>query len=339
MKKTGSATLSPSHNILQELADICERADVEVHGVPFGLVATTAFGNVLFEVHATTLRFTLTSETENQCLQLIPAVVSALKHCSCVDLDSLAWDGRLNTNRPLLNFRKVVVEEIQMLSETMKRIWFSAEDLAVYATELHLRLLIPKSQTHDVEWPFYDASGSIKNPGTDNPVQMRAYTVRELDVPRKRLAIDFYLHHCQGVGSDFAHNAKSGDTLGISGPGGGGIPTAQKLILAGDETALPAILRILEARRAAPPLHVFLLLGDQADEALIPQEFRGHITCHFRAKEQSASWEQKVLDQAFQMAEAYSWVAGEKTAMRRIRKALREQGRASDTYCIAGYWK
>ena len=40
-------------------------------------------------------------------------------------------------------------------------------------------------------------------------------------------------------------NAREGDLVGMTGPGGGDVPEADWYLLAGDETALPAIGRIL----------------------------------------------------------------------------------------------
>ncbi|CCV12428.1 hypothetical protein MESS4_430074 [Mesorhizobium sp. STM 4661] len=50
----------------------------------------------------------------------------------------------------------------------------------------------------------------------------RKYTVRALDVQKATLDIDFVLHADAGPGSAFAETARSGDRVGVVGPGGGG---------------------------------------------------------------------------------------------------------------------
>ena len=89
---------------------------------------------------------------------------------------------------------------------------------------------------------------------------MRTYSIRELlvDEARTRLVIDFVLHIAPGASgpaSRWANAAQLGDELLILGPrrsrgDWGGIEfrpgDARTVLLAGDETAAPAIARILE---------------------------------------------------------------------------------------------
>ncbi|SDQ15757.1 siderophore-interacting protein [Pseudovibrio sp. Tun.PSC04-5.I4] len=339
MIKTGNVKLSAPHQTFKELQALCEGNDVAVDVIPSGLIATTAFGIARFEEKGTSLFFTINSENANQCAQLVPAVVSALEHCSGVDISSLVWEDTQTDRRPLHNFRELIVTETEMLSPRMKRIWFTAPNLAVYADELHLRLLFPERQREKIQWPYYDATGGIKDPETDNPISRRAYTVRYLEPGQDRMAIDFYLHDCDGPGSQFAKTAKSGDVAGVSGPGGGAIPTASKLFLAGDETAFPAIFRIMENRRSSPPLKVLLLLENKFDEILIPEEFKEQVTCLYRSEGQSDDWERLALEHARQNSGGYSWIAGEKPPARRIRKAMHEYDDNRDNYRVSGYWR
>jgi NADPH-dependent ferric siderophore reductase len=82
---------------------------------------------------------------------------------------------------------------------------------------------------------------------------VRIYTIRRLDVEKGEVDIDFVLHEGADMpGARFAANAAVGDVVGMTGPGGGSIGEADWYLLAGDETALPAISRIV----ADLPSHV-----------------------------------------------------------------------------------
>ncbi|MBM7328994.1 siderophore-interacting protein [Agrobacterium sp. S2] len=59
--------------------------------------------------------------------------------------------------------------------------------------------------------------------------------------------IDFVLHEDAGPACDFARCARPGDICGISGPCGKSVKPAKHYLLAGDETALPAIARIAKS--------------------------------------------------------------------------------------------
>ena len=55
---------------------------------------------------------------------------------------------------------------------------------------------------------------------------------------------------------DWAEAARPGDTVGVIGPGGGWCPEAPRLWLFGDETALPAIARMLDLARGEVRAHL-----------------------------------------------------------------------------------
>ncbi len=77
----------------------------------------------------------------------------------------------------------------------------------------------------------------------------RAYTIRELDAKRRRVVMDFVLHGDAGPLSAWASRAQVGDGVHLGAPRGGHRiePAARWRLLAGDETALPAISAILQA--------------------------------------------------------------------------------------------
>ena len=103
---------------------------------------------------------------------------------------------------------------------------------------------------------------------------MRTYTVREWRDAERELIVDMVLHTSEasdgGPASNWATAAEIGSRLHVIGPardvprGRGGIEfdpgTARHLLLAGDETAVPAIASILESL-TQPPFAAELLTG------------------------------------------------------------------------------
>ncbi|MFB2556167.1 siderophore-interacting protein [Herbiconiux liangxiaofengii] len=77
----------------------------------------------------------------------------------------------------------------------------------------------------------------------------RTYTVRRVDTERGELWIDFVVHGDTGVAGPWAASAKPGDPVVISGIGSGYAPdpAAEQHLLAGDESAIPAIAAALES--------------------------------------------------------------------------------------------
>jgi len=85
----------------------------------------------------------------------------------------------------------------------------------------------------------------------DLPVT-RTYTVRSVDPVEGSIAVDFVVHGDEGLAGPWAAHAQPGDALVFGGPGGGfkPDPAADWYLLAGDESALPAIASSLEAMPA-----------------------------------------------------------------------------------------
>jgi NADPH-dependent ferric siderophore reductase len=76
----------------------------------------------------------------------------------------------------------------------------------------------------------------------------RRYTVRWWDAEAHQLVLDFVVHADEGVASRWALSARPGEVLVFEGPNGGYRPTPESdwHLMAGDESALPAITASLE---------------------------------------------------------------------------------------------
>src|SRR5580693_10368338 len=97
--------------------------------------------------------------------------------------------------------------------------------------------------------PPYDLAALRESlPPQQQPVT-RTYTLRRADPERQQLAIDFVVHGDEGIAAPWAARAEPGDVLTMSGAGGAYRPDpgSDWHLLAGDESALPAICSALEA--------------------------------------------------------------------------------------------
>lgn len=175
-----------------------------------------------------------------------------------------AADGRPH------NFRALRLRAARDITPRMRRLTFAGPDLGRFEAEmLHVKLLIPEDGAGggaqgEPRWPVLSPSGQAVFEGC--ALTRRTYTIRRIDAASGELDIDFVRHGDASPGSRFAARARPGDWLGITGPGGGTIPLQEWSLLAGDETALPAIARVLEA---APPAAQGVALIEVADAAEI----------------------------------------------------------------------
>ena len=195
-----------------------------------------------------------------------------------------------------------------------------------------------------------DLAAFAQSTSTDRYVKLefgdvvRTYTVRDLDVEAGTLAIDFVVHGDEGVAGVWAARAEVGEVLVARGPGGAYAPDpdADWHLMAGDESALPAISAALEALVASHPdavARVFVEVAD-ADEVLPLPEGPGiEVTWLLRSAGD-------VLVEAVRAAEwlpgrVQVFVHGEANdVMHGIRPyLLKERGVPRADASISGYWR
>lgn len=154
------------------------------------------------------------------------------------------------------------VDRVERVSPSFARIWFTGPDLADFGTpgqtfDQRIKVIVPGpsgrlTELGDDWWADWQALSA------DQRGSMRTYSIRDLEVDgdTTRVVIDFVLHLAEGLtgpASAWANAAAPGDQVQLIGPRrgivDGGVEfrpgEASSLVLAGDETAAPAIARIL----------------------------------------------------------------------------------------------
>ena len=178
----------------------------------------------------------------------------------------------------------------------------------------------------------------------------RTYTPRRFDVQRLELTVDFVLHG-EGPASTWAAQAEPGQPMLIAGPGRCYAldPQAPWLLVAGDESALPAVATILEALPDSVPAQVLLEVNDAADEYAIATP-RANVTLRWLHRAQAVGHGSAARAGIELAAAVVAWerptgdgrvyVACEADAMRGIRRhLLMERGLPREWVTTRGYWK
>lgn len=244
-----------------------------------------------------------------------------------------------------LRFRKVQVTATEKFATSFIRITFGGDDLEGFESpgfDDHVKLIFPDAATGELRVPEITATGPVWPEGP-KPV-MRDYTPRFFDGVAKTLVIDFALHEA-GPATAWAINAQPGDWLGIGGPKGSFIvPTEYDFhLLAGDETAVPAIARRLEELPATTRAIALIEIDNVGDE--IPLSFSAKtdiIWCYRQGAEAGTSSAIKEALEALTLPEGdgYVWIACETKAARAIRSYLvKERGVNAKSVKAAGYWQ
>ncbi|GAB3446259.1 siderophore-interacting protein [Actinophytocola sediminis] len=149
----------------------------------------------------------------------------------------------------------------------------------------------------------------------------RTYTIRRHDPATNELDFDFVLHDAPGPASDWAKHATPGDELIFVGPSPAyqPDPAADWHLLAGDETALPAIAAILDVLPADAVTRVFVEVDDAGEEQPLPVP----VTWVHRAQHDSLT--SAVAAATLPTGRVDAWLAGERSSMVALRAHLLDQ--------------
>lgn len=255
---------------------------------------------------------------------------------------AIRWIGDGATGLPPF-FREMRVVETFDITPGMRRVVLAGEDLARFATGgLHVRLVFPPEGRAPV-WPQMGEDGCPVWPDGEDALTLRLYTIREIDLEAGRVAIDILRHDGDATpGSRFAASARAGDRLGMVGPSGSGVPAAHSFLLLGDETALPAIARILETLPAEAEAEVFVEVANAGERQPLPSAARARVTWLHRDDAAGTGQLARIVENRAEpsSADLYVWAGCEFTDFRAIRRHVRGTWKLpKERHSVTAYWR
>jgi NADPH-dependent ferric siderophore reductase len=150
------------------------------------------------------------------------------------------------------------------------------------------------------------------------------------------VTIEFAMHG-DGMAADWARRACVGERAIIAGPRGSMIIPGDYdwYLLAGDDSALPAIARRLEELPAGARVSV-IVAGDPGDRRAFSSQATLDVQWVGGADELVAA----VRALALPAGEGFAWCAGEAVTMAQLRGVLaQEKGVPKEAMRVAAYWK
>jgi NADPH-dependent ferric siderophore reductase len=237
----------------------------------------------------------------------------------------------------------MTVTRVHQVTPRLTLVTFHGSDLEGLRIEepaASVRLLLPSPGASELVMPAWTGNEFLLPDGSRPAI--RTFTPRRMDHEALELDLEIVIHD-QGVASQWAEAAKRGSPAAVSGPGRGYTiaPDASAFLLAGDETAIPAISQLLEVLPPEKPVDVHIEVAHPDAQLDLPEHPR-----------MIASWHQlppgappgDVLVAAVTdidlLPGAQVWVAAEAAAVQKIRRHLfDDRGLTRSQTTVRGYWK
>ncbi|MGW6024579.1 siderophore-interacting protein [Streptomyces sp. NPDC055099] len=248
--------------------------------------------------------------------------------------------------RPARKAPKAHVAQVvrtERLTPHMQRVVLGGEGLAEFtvgdSTDHYVKLLFDAEGVTYPE-PFDMQRIREEFPRDQWPVT-RTYTVRSWDPQTRELAVDFVVHGDEGLAGPWAQHVQPGATVRFLGPGGGYAPDADAdwHLLAGDESALPAIAASLEALPEGAKAYAFVEVAD-ADEEQKISSVAEIVWLHRGQRPVGEALVEAVRALDFPAGDVQAFVHGEAGFVKELRRYLRvERQVPRERLSISGYWR
>lgn len=190
-------------------------------------------------------------------------------------------------------------------------------------TEIHFRMVLPCPDVPTI-WPMLDRAARVVWPQT---LHRPVYTVTAIDAAAGWLEADIFVHPGGRV-CNFMLQTQPDVEIGLMGPGGGGVPVADRLLIGGDETAYPALSRIIAAQNSAK-IDCYLF----GERTAYPFPRHPGLTMYHRPQGEEGTARQLALG----FDADFAWFASEKSRMRHVKQAIRPILPKLQTH-LAVYW-
>ncbi|WP_120521181.1 siderophore-interacting protein [Arthrobacter celericrescens] len=247
------------------------------------------------------------------------------------------------TSRPQVN---LTVLRTEQLSPHLVRVIAGGPGFAGYVNndfvDRYVKIVFPQPGVAYEEpldlWKIRDTMPREQWPYT------RTYTVRWVDEEAQELAVDFVVHGDEGLAGPWALQAKPGDSLVFTGPGGAynPDPAADWHLFAGDDAALPAIAASIESLPADAKGLAFLEVDSERDVLEIKAPAGVELSWLFREGVPAGSG--SFLLDAVRNAEwlpgrVHVFAHGERGYMKGLRDIFfREHELERGQVSLSGYW-
>ncbi len=323
-------------DLLAELKSHIEALDVPVTATDGGLRVVHDHSALTIRQGPRALDVAITAETEAELYQSREAVIWLLGHVFPQGCAAMTWSGAGGGPRLPPNFRFAEVRRVERVAPRFLRLEMACADIASLMTgAMHFSLLLPPADRAP-QWPMVNEKGLTVWPVGEATLHRAAYTFVDFDPAAGTFTFDVFEHE-GGPTTTWARAVRPGETVGITGPGGGGLPDGDVLLIGGDETAIPAIRRILAA---SPANRTGAAVIETADaDSRCPLDHPPGMTVEWTVRGDGPGlWPRMSALLPTLGAEPFVWCAAEQEVVREARQDVNALGLPKSRLYLKPYW-
>jgi NADPH-dependent ferric siderophore reductase len=257
--------------------------------------------------------------------------------------------------RPVQAFEVVSTEQ---LARHMVRVVLGSSNFDTFVpskfSDSYVKLVFIDDDIDVAELPQPLTQASFAALPPEKRPAVRTITVRRVDEDARQITLDIAVHGEHGVAGQWAATAQPGQPIYLMGPSGAYTPdpAADWHLLAGDESALPAISAALEALPATAVGKVFIEVAGSDDEIPLTAPEGVAINWVYRGGRADLVPEERAGDHAplIEAVTTAHWLPGQvqvfihgeaQVVMHNLRPYIRKERGVDAQWAssISGYWR
>ncbi|WP_422051040.1 siderophore-interacting protein [Shimia sp.] len=298
---------------------------------------STEYGDLSFQDIKGGVKAVAMSKRADTLFILKESLVESISHFAPELVETLVWsDASLHQGHPP-NFQFATVKSVRAIGGDFMRVVLHVEDVRNFVdSAIHFRIILPAVGDNSPDWPTVNEKGVTVWPKGDKALHRPVYTVRRADIAAKELEFDVFLH-AGGRTTEWAKAAVKGSKIGLTGPGGGGIPKTNRIAVYADETAFPAVARLLEGLpRDSTGKIVVMADGGEACGYIFPEHPR--LKPEWVKRNACEGLAAQAITDRKDHADHMLWFASEKEDVAKVRAFCSGANIDTKQHYIATYW-
>lgn len=297
----------------------------------------TPYGLYSFDAKPDAITATVSAAKPDWLYMLKEGLVENLTHIAPATAAAIRWSDAEQTGAQPPNFHFATVQCVTPVGAAFLRVRLKVQDLSSFQdAAIHFRLVLPPDVPGAIEWPVVSENGSTIWPKGDKALHRPVYTTRWVDHAKGLMDFDVFLH-AGGRTNEWARSVSPGTRIGLTGPGGGGIPDTHRILMFGDETAFPAAARILDSLPDDATGHA-TFLAPVGEHCAYPMPAPTGVSVTWVTPQDGQSLSDLALTALEGGKQHFLWFAGEKTDAQRVRAAYKAKECDPANAYIAAYW-